>query len=79
MSAARSWPALGTRVGWVTEMPRVLIPNATTHGHAAKIATRMAAALREEGIEVDRTDWDQVEPFDRELASGPAAGTESGG
>ena len=41
-------------------MPTLLLTYATTHGHTAKIADRLAAALRAHGLDVDLRDIKQV-------------------
>jgi menaquinone-dependent protoporphyrinogen oxidase len=45
-------------------MPRILLLYASTHGHTAKIAARIAAALEDDGATVDlqRLDADRAEP-----------------
>ena len=49
-------------------MPRILLLYASTHGHTAKIATRIAAALEHDGASVDlrRLDPKRAEPAPQE-------------
>jgi menaquinone-dependent protoporphyrinogen oxidase len=50
----RDLPAAGTRpTGQPEGMPRILLVYASTHGHTAKIAARIAAALEHDGATVD--------------------------
>jgi menaquinone-dependent protoporphyrinogen oxidase len=60
-------------------MPRLLIVFATTHGHTAKIAARIAKAARGEGIRVDVREVEgvgevELADFDAVLAGGSIHG-----
>ena len=43
-------------------MPRILVLHASTHGHTAKIAARIAAALEADGATVDLQPFTEPEP-----------------
>ena len=43
-------------------MPRILVHYASTHGHTAKIAARIAATLEDDGATVDLQPLDEAQP-----------------
>ena len=56
-------------------MSRILVTYASTHGHTAKIAARIADVLRADGHTADlRDDLPDVDGYDAEIAGGSVHG-----